>query len=282
MRSIFFLICVTALTGCTSLFFQPHRTQYLEPGRIGLAYKDVYFPTTDGLVLHGWFLPAQGKARGTVLFLHGNAENISTHIANVYWLPARNYNVFLPDYRGYGLSQGTPSVPGVLDDITSAMTYLLDQPDVDPDRIVMLGQSLGGALAIYHAAHSPYRQKIKALIAESTFSDYAGIAREKLAAFWLTWIIQWPLSLTIDNAYSPLPAVGKVSPIPLLLIHGDQDGVIPARHSQVLFDAAQQPKELWLAPSGGHIEAFRHKAYQDRLVEYLERILPPKGIQPLP
>jgi fermentation-respiration switch protein FrsA (DUF1100 family) len=276
MRLLLALIMAVVVSGCSSVFFQPQRMQYLTPDEIGLAYEDVYFRNSDGLMLHGWLLAAQGRAKGTVLFLHGNAQNISTHIASVHWLPAQHYNVFLPDYRGYGLSEGEASLAGVQDDINSAMAYLLQRADLDSERIVILGQSLGGALAIYNVAHSPYRQKIKALITESVFSDYEGIVREKLSSFWLTWPLQWPLALTIDNDYSPLTVVGKVSPIPLLIIHGDNDNIVPLSHGQTLFAAAAQPREMWVVPNGGHIEAFRHKEYQARLLEYLERVLPQK------
>jgi uncharacterized protein len=273
MRNLFILILAASLSACTNVFFQPQQMQYLTPNEIGLAYEDVYFSSTDGVKLHGWMLPAQGMAKGTVLFLHGNAENISTHIASVYWLPGQHYNVFLPDYRGYGRSEGSPSLAGVQEDINSAMGYLLHRSDIDSDRIVILAQSLGGALAIYNVAHSPYREKIKALISESAFSEYREIVQEKLASFWLTWPLQWPLSLTINDDYSPLPAVSKVSPIPLLIIHGDKDNVVPLPHGQALFAAAGQPKEMWIVPDGGHTEAFRHKQYQNQLLEYLERIL---------
>lgn len=274
MRLLLALIMAVFVSGCTSVFFQPQHIQYLTPDEIGLAYEDVYFRSSDGLMLHGWLLPARGKAKGTVLFLHGNAQNISTHIASVHWLPAQHYNVFLPDYRGYGLSEGEASLAGMQDDINSAMAYLLHRADIDAGRIVILAQSLGGASAIYNVAHSPYRQQIKALIAESAFSDYRGIAREKLASFWLTWPLQWPLALSIDDDYSPLPAVSKVSPIPLLIIHGDNDQIVPLEHAKLLFAAAVEPKEMWVVANGGHIEAFRHKEYQTRLLQYLERILP--------
>ena len=115
------------------MFFQPQTTQYMTPNEIGLAYEDVYFSSTDGTKLHGWFLPAQGKAKGTVLFLHGNAENISTHILSVYWLPAQQYNVFLLDYRGYGLSEGVPDLKGAQEDINIAMNYLLHRKDIDTE-----------------------------------------------------------------------------------------------------------------------------------------------------
>jgi len=268
------LLILVSLAACSNVFFQPQKIQYMTPDNIGIKYEEVRFHSADGLVLYGWFLPAQGEAKGTVLFLHGNAENISTHIGNVYWLPAQHYNVFLPDYRGYGGSEGSPTLAGVQDDINSALAYLLKRTDIDTQRIVILGQSLGGAAAIYNVAHSPYRANIKALIEESAFSDYRGIAREKLASFWLTWPLQWPLSLTIDNDYSPLPVVNNVSPIPLLIIHGDKDKVVPLAHGQALYAAAAQPKEMWVVEGGGHIEAFRHKEYQIRLLEYLARVLP--------
>lgn len=273
MRSLAIALLCFVLSGCTSVFFQPQDKEYLTPDVIGLTYQDVTITDSDGDLLHGWWLPAQGRAEGTVLFLHGNAENISTHIGSVYWLPAQHYNVFLLDYRGYGASQGTPSVEGALSDINSAMEYLLQRSDVDPQRIVVLGQSLGGALATYYVAHSPHRKNIKALIVESAFASYRQIAREKLASFWLSWPVQWPLSFTIDDTYSTLPVVDKVSPIPLLLVHGDKDVVVPLHHGQALFAAAAQPKEFWIVPGGGHIEAFRHKLYQERLVQYLERVL---------
>ena len=274
MRSLLVLIFPVLLSACTNVFFQPQQIQYLTPDKIGLAYEDVYFSSADGVRLHGWMLPAQGRAKGTVLFLHGNAENISTHIASVHWLPAQHYNVFLPDYRGYGSSEGVPSLAGIQDDINSAMSYLLHRSDIDHERIVILAQSLGGALAIYNIAHSPYREQIKALITESAFSGYRGIVREKLDSFWLTWPLQWPLSLTVNDDYSPLPVVGRVSPIPLLIIHGDKDNVVPLNHGEALYAAAAQPKEMWVVTGGGHIEAFRHKKYQAQLLDYLVRVLP--------
>lgn len=274
MKYIYLIILNIFISGCTSVFFQPHQQQYLTPDKIGLAFEDVYFSSADGTRLHGWLLPAQGKAKGTVLFLHGNAENISTHIGSVHWLPALHYNVLLLDYRGYGASQGTPSLAGAQLDIDAAMAHLLQRSDVEKARIVILGQSLGGAMGIYNVAHSPYREHIRALISESAFSDYRQIAREKLATFWLTWPLQWSLSFTIDDDYSPLPLVNKISPIPLLIIHGDKDPVVSLAHGQALFAAAEQPKEMWVVKGGGHIEALKHKEYQQKLQNYLEKILP--------
>ena len=103
---------VLLLQGCSSLFFYPMEPWVQNPARQGLDYEDVVLIHPDGLRIHGWWLPARGTARGTVYFLHGNAQNISTHLMNVHWLPERGYNVFLLDYRGYGLSEGDPDLEG--------------------------------------------------------------------------------------------------------------------------------------------------------------------------
>jgi hypothetical protein len=277
MRRVVLLVLTGLLlagtTGCTGLFFLPYRGHVLTPDRVGLQYEDVYFDSRDGVRLHAWWLPAQGEALGTVLHLHGNAENISTHIGNVFWLPARGFNVFLLDYRGYGVSHGSPTIEGVQADIESAMQTLLARADVDRARIVVFGQSLGGALAIYNVAHSPYREYVRALIVESAFTSFRGIAREKLADFWLTWPLQYPLSWTVSDDYSPLPVVDRISPIPLLIMHGDRDVIVPLRHGEQLYAAAREPKALWVVPGGGHIEAMRDESRRDRLVAYIRSVL---------
>ena len=273
MRHVLALALALALAGCTQMFFQPHRVLVESPERFGFNYQTMKLEAADGTALHAWFFPARGKPVATVLFLHGNAENISTHFVNIAWMPAAGFNVLALDYRGYGGSEGEPSLAGVQLDIEAAMRALLARPDVDPQRIVIVGQSLGAALGIYYAAHSSHRANLRAVIADSAFSDYRAITREKLADFVLTWPFQWLPWLTVDNRYSPQSAVAELSPIPLLLIHGEGDEIIPAQHSQRLYEAARQPKALWLVAKAGHIQALRDEAVQKRLAEFL-RTLP--------
>lgn len=273
-RLLIYLVAFSALlAGCNGVFFYPDRAQMLSPDQLGLKYEDVYFPASDGTRLHAWFLPAPGEARGTILFLHGNAENISTHIMSVRWLPARGFNVFLLDYRGYGASGGEPSMQGVQQDADAAMRALLSRRDVDPGRIVVFGQSLGGSIAIYNVAHSPYRRHIRALAVEGAFASYRGIAREKLADFWLSWPLQYPLSWLVSDRYSPAAAVARISPIPLLIIHGDRDVIVPVGNAQRLFALAREPKQLWVLPDVGHIQAFQHAEYRERFVAWLKQVL---------
>lgn len=269
MRAALALALVLSCGACTSVFFQPDRTLFQTPGLYGLEYQPVELHAADGTELFAWFLPARGKARGSVLFLHGNGQNISTQFANVAWMPAAGFNVLALDYRGYGGSQGEPSLPGVLLDIDAAMRALLLRPDVDPERIVIFGQSLGGALAIHYLAHCRYRDRVRALVVDSAFSDYERIGREKLAAAVITWPFQWFASLAIDNRYSPEASVALISPIPLLFIHGDADTIVPLHHSRRLYELAGYPKDLWVVPGAGHIQAMKDRDVRRRLAQYL-------------
>jgi fermentation-respiration switch protein FrsA (DUF1100 family) len=257
------------LGGCTSTFFQPDRRLVATPAALGVDYQSMTLHAADGTELFAWFLPARGRVLANVLFLHGNAENISTHFANVAWLPADGFNVLALDYRGYGGSAGAPTLAGVQLDIEAGMRGLLARPEAHGAPVVVLGQSLGAALAIYYVAHSAERARICTLVADSAFADFRRIASEKLAAFPLTWPLQWLPALTVDNDYSPERSVRDVAPIALLLLHGEADEVVPPEHSRRLFALAQQPKTLWLFPGVGHIGAMRDPAVRTRLSRFL-------------
>lgn len=268
-------LATVGVGGCTGLFFQPQRDLVRTPTDIGLPFEDVQFVARDGVRLHGWFLPASGHAVGTVLFLHGNAENISTHIGSVYWMPARGFNVFLFDYRGYGGSDSVPTLGGVQLDIDAAMHHLLSRQDVDPHRIVLFGQSLGAALACYYAARGPLRRDVRVAVIDSSFTSYRAIAREKLAQLWWTRWLALPAGLLVDDEYSPIDVVADIAPTPVLFVGGGRDEIVPVHHARELFDAARAPKTLWVFDDAGHIQAFREDAARQRLVEFLTEHLQP-------
>lgn len=265
------ILAVPLLAGCTSLLFYPTREHVLTPNAIGLDYRDVEFHAADGIRLHGWFLPAKDVAKGTILFVHGNAENISTHIASVAWLPGQGYNVFLFDYRGFGLSAGEPDLDGLHRDTMAAIEKTFALQGIDQHRIAVLGQSLGGSVAISSLVRSPRRTQVRGLIVEGAFSGYRRIAREKLAEFEPTWLLQVPLSFTIDNRYHPEEDIAGISPVPVLIVHGAEDRIVAPTHAQNLFDGARAPKALWLVPGASHIQAFHLSETRERLLRYLER-----------
>ena len=266
------LLClVLASSGCTTLFFHPSRAEVLHPQRLGLEYEDVYLDTADGLRLHGWYLKAQGTARGTLLHLHGNAENISTFIAAVHWLPARGYNVFLLDYRGYGRSEGAAYVSGIHADAELALEYLVGRGGVDRDRLVVFGQSLGGSVAIHAVAHSPHRTQVRAVISEGAFSSYRRIAREKMQLLWLTRYLRGPLGFLFSDEYAAAPVVTEIAPVPLLIIHGDADPIVPVSHAHALYAPAREPKQLRILPGGKHVDSLARPEGRERFLEYLDR-----------
>jgi len=271
-RLVLSLLLLTTLSGCTNLFFMPMERMVRTPADIGLEYRDIEFPSSDGTRLHGWWLPAKEEALGTILFLHGNAENISTHIGSVHWMPEQGYNVFLLDYRGYGRSHGAPQVDGAHRDVESAIGMVLEMPENRARSIIVFGQSLGGAIATYTVAHSAHRDRIKSLIVESGFSSYRQIVREMFGSFWLTWPLQYPLSWMVTDHYSPVEAISAIAPIPLLLVYSKEDVIVPSHHGQQLFAAAREPKELWLLSDGRHISIFAQPAHRQRLLDYLKAL----------
>ncbi len=268
-----FLICFLFLiAGCSSLFFYPQRELINNPFLQDVDYRDIFFKTSDGLKLHGWFLKSKERSNGTVLFLHGNAENISTHVNNVLWLVDNGYDVFIFDYRGYGKSEGHASLKGVHIDAGSALETLFSLPYTNKKRIIVFGQSLGGAIAVYTVANSPHKNAVDALILDSAFSGYRTIAREKLAAVVITWPFQYPLSFLVSDYYSPVRWIKKVNPVPVLLLHGDKDTVVAVHHSRIIYNEALPPKELWVLEVKGHIAGVRDKDVRGRLLNYLENL----------
>lgn len=227
-------------------FYYPDNKIYVpEPSSV----EPVVFTAKDGTQLQGWFIPSsQGPtehAVATVIHAHGNAGNMSAHWPLVSWLPERNFNLFMFDYRGFGHSQGRPSQEGLQDDTQSAIEYVRHRSDVDPNKLVLLGQSLGGNNILAAIGHSD-RVGIRAVILDSTFSSYSAIANQMLPGS----------GFLLDDSYSADRFIASVSPIPLLIIHGQQDHVIPWEHSETLFALAGEPKQKIIIPDGDHIDAF--------------------------
>lgn len=266
------VFCLSGLSGCVldQAFYYPSKTDYGNPGKEGLKYETVRFASRDGTQLSGWFLPAAHaadprNAKGTVIHVHGNAENVSAHWPFVGWLSSRDYNVFLFDYRGFGHSEGAPNPKGVFEDTQSAFDYVRTRADVNPEKLLVFGQSLGGNNAIA-AVGAGNRAGIRAVAVEGTFYSYAAIANDKL----------FGAGLLVNNDYSAHRYIGKLPPIPLLLIHGTSDNLVPYRHSERLFALAGEPKQLVLIPGGGHIDAMTPRygrAYQDLLAAFFDEAL---------
>jgi fermentation-respiration switch protein FrsA (DUF1100 family) len=220
-----------------------------------LQFEDVWFVSADGTPLHGWYLP-HAHPRGAVLFCHGNAGNI-THREEILRRlhDITRVTVFIFDYRGYGRSKGKPTEAGVLADARAARDWLARREAVAPDRLILMGESLGGAVAVDLAAEEGAR----GLILESTFTSLPDVA-----AYHFRWL---PVRLLMQTRLDSLAKI-KHYHGPLLQSHGDGDTIVPCQFGQRLFEAANEPKQFVTFPGGDHND-LRAVDYYQKLGEFV-------------
>lgn len=261
------------LGGCSGLFFYPMSDWVQNPARQGLAYEDIILIHPNGLRLHGWWLPAQtDEVRGTVYHLHGNAQNISTHLMNVAWLPEEGYQVLLLDYRGYGLSEGEPSLPEVQEDVQLGLDWLYNSNRVEPPLIVF-GQSLGASLTTGVMGKESNQGKGDCVILEAPFTGYRDITRDIMRQSWVLWPFSFAVAPLMPDEGRPMDRVGGISPRPLLVMHSQDDEVIPFEHGRALYEAAEEPKTFQRL-KGGHIQSTRAEDVRQRLMDFMDNDCP--------
>jgi hypothetical protein len=254
------------LAGCVErMFFYPDSVQYSRAEQFGLRHEDVFIDAADGSRLHGWWLPAKGAALGSVLHLHGNAANVSNHLPLVAWLPAAGFNVLMLDYRGFGRSQGRPTLDGVVDDAAAALAYLRSRPGVDGGRLVVLGQSLGGATALRLLARDS--EGVRLAVIEAAFASYRGIARDAaVQSVVLAPLVPIAAPALPPAKHDPVVALASVR-VPLLIVHGTADEVIPFRHGEQLAAAAPPGTQFIRVDGARHMESLTRADVQRRVLE---------------
>ena len=239
------------------LLFHPERELAGTPADLGLPYEDAAITTADNVRLHGWYVA--GRRRETLLWLHGNAGNISHRLDNLCLLhDAVGIGVLIFDYRGYGQSEGSPSEDGLYEDARGALAYLRRRPDVDATHLVYFGRSLGSAVALHLALEDPPSR----LILESPFTSIRAMARAIFPA---------PLALLAPASFNNLSRIERVH-APLLVIHGDRDEVVPFEQGKELFAAAPEPKAFYEIRNAGHNDTYvvGGAEYFDRIEKFLD------------
>lgn len=270
LRALMLFACLT-LAGCSGLLFYPEPGLPFTPERAGLQYRDVHLQAADGTRLHGWWLPAKPgvELKGTVLHLHGNGGNLAWHLGGAYWLPEQGYQVLMLDYRGYGLSEGKPSLPAVYQDIDAAFEWLAQAPEVQGKPLILLGQSLGGALAVHYLSERPERRAaLRAMLLDGVPASYRGVARHALSTSWLTWPLQVPLSWLVPDGDSAIHAIAALEGLPLLILHSIDDEVVPFANGPLLYQAARPPR-AFQATHGGHAQTFAEPAWRQLLLTFV-------------
>lgn len=245
MKGAFIIVGIGLLaSGCReaaerALIYFPSRELSGSPAAVGLAYRDVRFQAEDGVRLHGWLVP--GPRPLTLLWLHGNAGNISHRLDNIGEIHRRlGIGVFIFDYRGYGRSEGRPTEGGLYRDAGAAREALIREA-VSPSQIVYFGRSLGAAVAIELALTFPSA----ALILESPFLSVRAIANRTVPG----------IGALFKTRFDSLEKIGRVRSR-LLILHGDADEIVPHQHGRRLFGAAPEPKVFYTIPGAGHNDTY--------------------------
>ena len=249
MLSSFVFIVAAFCIGVLSLLYVFQEKMVFFPGNriadtpetIGLQYEDVYLVTEDDVRIHGWYVP-HADEKATVLFFHGNAGNISHRLDSISIFHDLGLSVFIIDYRGYGRSDGRPSEQGTYMDALAAWNYLVAERRLSPDEIIVFGRSLGGAVAAELAS----RITPAAVVLESTFTSVKELGKHYYPYLPVSWIarIRYPVDEHI-----------KSFDCPVLVIHSNQDDVVPFSYGQRLFATAREPK-MFLPISGDHNTGF--------------------------
>jgi fermentation-respiration switch protein FrsA (DUF1100 family) len=256
------------IISCNHLFYYPGSTEHFKPAQFGVKdWDDVYFSSQDGTKLHGWLLKSPSSAKATIVQFHGNAQNLSSHFAYVAWLTEAGFDVFVFDYRGYGKSEGTPERSGIVQDGIAAIEWARGR-DLD---IVIIGQSLGAAVAV-PALVAAGQNRVRGLVLDSSFSSYRTIAKDKLASLWLTWPLQWPLSLLITDELSPQDSIDQIR-VPILFLHSSNDLVVPEHLGRKLFERAPDKpgKEFYSDETPGHVVTLTSDRGRAHFLSWLDR-----------
>ncbi|MBI4249392.1 MAG: alpha/beta hydrolase [Elusimicrobia bacterium] len=256
--------------------YHPDRQILTSPKFLNLDFEEARFSSKDGVALHGWYVraaappaqpgprsslrpsgasgsqgsvpgAAQGAARqrprlGVILHNHGNAGNIGHRVDELALMSEAGFDVLIYDYRGYGQSGGSPTEKGTYADAAAAYAYLTEAKGVAPESILLFGESLGAAVAVQLAASVP----AGGLALMGAFTSVVDMARVYYPILPAKWLVRYRY-----DSLSKLPGIK----LPVLVMHSEEDDIVPVEMGRRLFEAAREPKALALL-KGGHNDVF--------------------------
>ncbi len=245
--AIYAVICAVVYFANRAFIYFPDPNR-VAPVKVGLTgMEEVELVTADSVTLVGWYAPAH-RSKPTILYFHGNASNAANRAPRVAAITQDGFGLFYLNNRGYGGSGGKPTEEKNIADAITAYDYLVSL-GVPANTIVAYGESLGSGQAIRLALE----RSLAAIVLESPLTSVIDVA--KRSYFWL------PLSLLITDTYDNEENIHSVT-TPVLVLHGEQDGIIPVEMGVRLFRAANQPKTIDIFPKGGHVDLFDHGAWE--------------------
>lgn len=276
LSRVVLLALTLILGGCTSLtglFFYPQKIWISTPEDFQLEYQDVWLTTADNVQVHSWWIPAQTAGQlvpsdTMVLYLHGNAENISSHAMSVYWLARAGVDVLALDYRGFGASEGQAMLPAVLQDLEAATAWMrAEYPD---KKLVIVAQSIGTALAVNFVAKAAEHYQVDALVLDAPFARFGSVARSALSSNIIGWLV-WPFTVLVPSQWDPIKSASAVQ-IPTLVLHSPEDKVVPYKQGKKLYRAirAHNSNSCWLDSQGAHVASFLQAELRAQTLSFIK------------
>jgi alpha-beta hydrolase superfamily lysophospholipase len=251
-----------ALVGCNHLFYFPDKTLYVDPSEYKIKYNKTQLPLPDGTSISLWHFPAERSETGCksqnkklVLHFHGNAQNVSTHFGQLYWLSKQNIDYVIWDYPGYGESGGDANRKSIHNATMTLLDALHDGSigQFQNHQLYLYAQSLGGAILLGALPDLKSKKNIQRIFIESSFISYRRIGKNKLASTWVTWPLQWLAYLAISDNHSGYNKLSGLSLPKTIVLHGTADTVVPFEEGQFLFQQLPEPKEFWAIDGGQHL-----------------------------
>ena len=238
------------------MIFQPSNNVRSTPSDVGLDYEDVWLPVTEDSSVHGWFIP-HGDSVKNVLFLHGNAGNISHRLSTIRMLHELGVNTIIIDYRGYGNSPGSPSEENMYADAQAAWHFLTRGKKIDPQDIVVFGRSLGGAVAVNLAS----KVRPGGLVLESTFTSMKDMGSNQYPYL--------PIEMLLKHEFDSMSRLSSIK-TRTLVIHSREDGLVPFEMGRMLH-LGLGPRSSFLEIEGGHVNGFIQSGerYRSALRDFL-------------
>lgn len=263
---LIFLFLIT-FAGCTNLIYQPDHYLHGNPQAFGIELENYYAESGDGTKLHAWTLKSSTpNPENLILMFHGNAQNLSSHVFNLAWMTEKKTDVMIFDYRGYGLSKGTPYPRGVMEDGLKFLELAHERFKTGGyKRFIIYAQSLGGTIAMRALEEIPWRNDISLLVLDSTFISPMEVAAQKTHGL-LWWLI--------SSEYTANPKLTHLT-MPLLVIHATRDPVISFKFGLEIFKQAPSTKKVFWQldePDAIHGNVFfvNKGAYREKFLNLLQ------------
>ena len=264
--SAYAAVVAALFLGQRRLLYHPDRAQPGLADLAGLGVREVALTTKDGLALASWYLPPPA-GRPVIAYFHGNGGHIGYRAERLRRFAAAHYGVLLVEYRGYGGNPGAPCEAGLCADGEAALGFLAGA-GIAAHRIVLWGESLGSGIAVRLAA----ARDVGVVVLEAPFTSVAAAARQHYRFI--------PgAALLMRDRFDSLSRIGQVT-APLLILHGERDGIVPASHGRALLAAATAPKEGWFCDTGGHKD-LAHWGALDAALDFIERRVHPEVPEPV-